>query len=195
MGPPLRKLSIRKLFSLLKIPPPTFGVGAAETAGVSVAVTLVSGRGSRVGDIPGAVTGDIPTPGLGSAPLGGLPSAGDAAGFARLGLLTGAVGGAGGDVAGAWPNEVSASAVEQKQAISSFFIIEFNLPARFPVTGCEVLLSQRKRGRVEKNFSSSSGATLRLSEGRLFDSDYLHRRDVGKSFQFLRENILLNPCR
>jgi hypothetical protein len=108
----------------------------------------------------GDISGDIPTPGLGAV-VAGLVSAGDiagaVAGFVRLGLLRGAAGGAGGGLAGTWPNEVSASAVEQRQGISSFFIIMFGWPARAPAAGFGIALSQRGLGRVEKNFSSFSG--------------------------------------
>src|SRR5438132_8840627 len=66
IGPPLRKLSIKKL--PLSTPPPEGAAPAAAgdpvAAGDSVAVTVDPGAGERpgapAGDIPGAKAGDMP---------------------------------------------------------------------------------------------------------------------------------------
>jgi hypothetical protein len=124
IGPPFRKLSIKKLVAP--------AVGASVAAGLSVAVTVAAG--------------DVATPGGGTAgPAGGgLPSCAGAAGFSAAGApglaATGAPGltaaGAPGLAAGETPggavcggagdcaSEVSVRASEHRHAISSVFIVE-----------------------------------------------------------------------
>src|SRR5438876_2184292 len=142
IGPPLRKLSIKKL-PVGAGPAGTAGLAAAagEAAGerppLNVAVTLAPGAGviapAPAGDIPSAPPGDIP-----GAPGGGMgaPGLGATAGFAGTAGLTGgagftgggfwaagavAFGGGGGGAAGRfWANTVSA--VKLMQIVSSVFI-------------------------------------------------------------------------
>ena len=142
MGPPLRKLSIKKL-PVGAGPAGTAGLAAAagEAAGerppLNVAVTLAPGAGviapAPAGDIPSAPPGDIP-----GAPGGGMgaPGLGATAGFAGTAGLTGgagftgggfwaagavAFGGGGGGAAGRfWANRVNA--VKLMQIVSNVFI-------------------------------------------------------------------------
>jgi hypothetical protein len=120
MGPPFRKLSIKKLE-----PSPLGLVGASLGDGLSVAVTVAVGEVTAPGDAGAA------------GPPGGkfaVGSCAGAAGFARApGLTAGAGapgGGPGGDCcggaggAGDCAREVSASASEHRQAVSNVFIIE-----------------------------------------------------------------------
>ena len=84
MGPPLRKLSMRKLPVNM---PVAFISGAGDAAGeavvagdaLSVAETVVPGAGEApagpTGDVPGASAGDVPAAGggIGAARFGGAP--------------------------------------------------------------------------------------------------------------------------
>lgn len=135
IGPPLWKLSIRKL----ELNIPGFaGAGVGEAAGLGPAGLAGAGDSSVTGsEAPG--TG---TPGLAAMPGAngaGVPSVGKVdAGLpvaGAVGVISGGAGGVGAVVGGVWLRQVSANAVEQRQPISSFFIIEVDLPARVPVTG------------------------------------------------------------
>jgi hypothetical protein len=114
MGPPLRKLSIKKLE-----PSPLGLVGASPGDALNVAVTVA------VGEV--ASPGDAGTAG----PAGDVAAVGNcsgAAGFARAPGLTTGAGAPGGDVCGGagggdCANEVSASARENRQAVSNVFIV------------------------------------------------------------------------
>src|SRR5207247_1267090 len=130
IGPPLRKLSIKKL----ELNPLGFA-GASVGAGLSVAVTVAAGDvaapgGGSTGGAPGgklAVGSCAGAAGFAGAAAGGLAAAG-APGFT-------AGGGPGGDAcggAGDCADEVSASASENRQAVSNVFIVETGiwLPAR-----------------------------------------------------------------
>jgi hypothetical protein len=130
MGPPFRKLSIKKLE-----PSPLGVVGASLGDGLSVAVTVAVGEVTAPGDAgaagpPGgkfAVGSCAGAAGFASAGAAGLAGAG-AAGLAGAGA-TGlpVVGTPGADFcggAGDCASEVSASASEHRQAVSNVFIIE-----------------------------------------------------------------------
>ena len=115
MGPPLRKLSIKKLeLSPLGL------VGASPGDALNVAVTVA------VGEV--ATPGDAGTAG----PAGDVAAVGNcvgAAGFARAPGLTPGGGAPGGDVRGGagggdCANEVRVSARENRQAVSNVFIVE-----------------------------------------------------------------------
>jgi hypothetical protein len=101
-------------------------LGASLDDGLNVAVTVA------VGEV--ASPGDAGTAG----PAGDVAAVGNcsgAAGFARAPGLTAGGGGPGGDVCGGagggdCANEVSASARENRQAVSNVFIVEVELPAR-----------------------------------------------------------------
>ena len=114
MGPPLRKLSIKKLELR-----PLVLVGASLGDALNVAVTVA------VGEV--AAPGDSGT----ASPAGDVTAVGNcsgAAGFARAPGLTAGAGAPGGDVCGGagggdCANEVSASARENRQAVSNVFIV------------------------------------------------------------------------
>ena len=137
IGPPLRKLSIKKL-PVGAGPVGTAGLAeaAGEAAGerppLNVAVTLAPGGGviapGPAGDIPGAPGGGMGAPGLGATPgTAGPAGLTGGAGFTGGGFwAAGAVafgggGGGGGGAAGRfWANRVSA--VKLMQIVSSVFI-------------------------------------------------------------------------
>ena len=133
IGPPFRKLSIKKL-PVGAGPVGTAGLAeaAGEAAGerppLNVAVTLAPGGGliapAPAGDIPGAPGGGMGAPGLGAT--GGFAGITGGAGFTGGGFwAAGAVafggGGGGGGAAGRfWANRVTA--VKLMQIVSSVFI-------------------------------------------------------------------------
>src|ERR1022692_4645682 len=112
IGPPLRKLSIRKFSLPFSAAGEALGDALIEAAGdaLSVAATVDPGAGdipgAVAGDIPGAVTGaiagDIPTAG------GGICAAG-LAGTAGFAGATVAAGAPGGGTGGVWPNAINVS--------------------------------------------------------------------------------------
>jgi hypothetical protein len=125
IGPPLRKLSIKKF----ELNPLGF-VGASAGAGLSVAVTVAAGDvtapgGGGTAGAPGgklAVGSCGGAAGFTGAAAGGLAAAG-APGFTGGGAPGGDVCGGAGDCA----DEVSANASENKQAVSNVFIVDRNL--------------------------------------------------------------------
>jgi len=148
IGPPFRKLSIKKLeLSPLGL------VAASAGAGLSVAVTVTAG--------------DVAAPGGGGtagAPGGKLAvgSCAGAAGFARAPGLTAGGGAPGGGPGGDWcggaggagdcAKEVNASASENRQAVSNVFIVEARFGDRLG-SGTSFPLSQTVYLQVEQNFS------------------------------------------
>jgi hypothetical protein len=126
MGPPLRKLSIKKLeLSPLGL------VGASPGDALNVAVTVAVGEVATPGDAGTAgPAGDVAAVGncVGAAGFARAPCVG-AAGFARAPGLTPGGGAPGGDVRGGagggdCANEVRISARENRQAVSNVFIVE-----------------------------------------------------------------------
>jgi len=118
IGPPLRKLSIRKFE--LKTPPDAAGV--AEIAGAALAAVVA---GEVAGDIPGAMAGDVAGETIGEIPgavvAGLMPRAGLVAGA----TCSGTAGDVAGDVAGGGcARQASASVREQEQTVSSVFIFK-----------------------------------------------------------------------
>jgi hypothetical protein len=103
IGPPLRKLSIKK-----------FPVRAVSVAGATFAVAAGAA-------LVLAVAGDI------AALTGVMPAAGEAAAATGLVIAAAFAGGVPAGLAGAvpgggWPTEVNTSVTEQRLAISSVFI-------------------------------------------------------------------------
>src|ERR1017187_2178761 len=104
IGPPLRKLSIRKFSLPFSAAGEALGDALIEAAGdaLSVAATVDPGAGdipgAVAGAIPGAVTGDIPGA-VAGAIAGDIPAAGG-------GICAGAPGGGTG---GVWPNAINVS--------------------------------------------------------------------------------------
>ena len=131
IGPPLRKLSIKKF----ELNPLAFA-GASAGAGLSVAVTVAAGDVTAPGGgggTPGAPGGKLAVGSCGGAAGFTGAAAGGLAAAGAPGFTVG--GGPGGDVcggAGDCADEVSASASENKQAVSNVFIVETGiwLPAR-----------------------------------------------------------------
>jgi hypothetical protein len=185
IGPPLRKLSIKKL----PVNGGPAGIAAAagladaEAAGerppLRVALTLAPGPGdppsAPAGDTPKA--GDPPTAGGpgGIAPPGaaeiagaagfvtaGAPGAPGAPGFVAGGIFcpaggAAALGGGGGGAAGLFcANEVNA--IKLRQSVSNVFIsaAEVELPAPFAVN---LSLFQTERTRVQQILPSSIGGS------------------------------------
>jgi hypothetical protein len=103
IGPPLRKLSIRKFSLPFSATGETLGDALIEAAGagLSVVATVDPGAGdipgAVAGDIPGAIAGDIPAAGGGTC-IAGLAGT---AGFTGATVATGAPDGGAG---GVWPN-------------------------------------------------------------------------------------------
>src|ERR1017187_7111205 len=104
IGPPLRKLSIRKFSLPFSAAGEALGDALIEAAGdaLSVAATVDPGAGDIPGAVAGAIAGDIPAAG------GGICVAGLAgtAGFAGAAVAAGAPGGGTG---GVWPNAINVS--------------------------------------------------------------------------------------
>src|SRR4030088_2738606 len=153
IGPPLRKLSIRK-FPLIALAFSAVGEAAGEAlaaAGeVSVAPTVDPGAGGAPAGAPGEIPGAAgATPGAAGATPGaagrapgccgtcpaGLAGAAFAGAPGAPGAAAVAAGGGGGGVCGFCPNAVNAM-TEQMQIVSNVFIVaaDSQLPARFPVT-------------------------------------------------------------
>ena len=158
MGPPLRKLSIKKLeLSPLGL------VGASPGDALNVAVTVAVGEVATPGDAGTAgPAGDV-------AAVGNCVGCVGTAGFARApGLTAGGGGAPGGDVRGGagggdCANEVRVSTRENRQAVSNVFIVEAGVEgsARFEMS---FQLSQTVYLRVEQNFSPFFKSTLRFSK-------------------------------
>jgi len=127
IGPPFLKLSIKKL----ELKMPCFGAGVGEAVGLAATGLVAAGDSNVTGTeapglgakprAPGAVAAGFAGAG-GLAVVGrvdaGLPVAGAG------GVISGGAGGVGPGGAGDCAKEVSASAVEQRQAVSSVFIID-----------------------------------------------------------------------
>jgi hypothetical protein len=208
IGPPLRKLSIKKL-------PvkggPAFSAGLAEAAGdaagerlpLNVAVTLAPGAGEippgPVGDIPGAgdspSAGDIPVAGGGMGATGLVGPVGfgavGTAGFWAAGAGAFGGGGGGGGAGRFWANAVKA--VKLRQIVSSVFIIaailEFLARLLLPIFIPNTLVSSP----VKTFHFSLRPFTLRRV--RLFISDYLGPWDVRQytNLSVNSENLELHP--
>lgn len=114
IGPPLRKLSIRKFSFTFSGTGEALGDALIEATGdaVKVAATVDPGAGdipgAIAGDIPGAVAGDIPGAVAGDIPAagGGTCKAGLAGAVAGAAVTAGAAGGGAG---GVWPNAIDVS--------------------------------------------------------------------------------------
>ena len=123
IGPPLRKLSIKKF----ELNPLGFAAASAG-AGLSVAVTVAAGDVTAPGGgggTPGAPGGKLAVGSCGGAAGFTGAAAGGLAAAGAPGFTVG--GGPGGDVcggAGDCADEVSASASENRQAVSNVFIVE-----------------------------------------------------------------------
>ena len=188
IGPPFRKLSIKKLPVKAG---PAFTAGLAEAAGdaagerlpLNVAVTLAPGAG----EIPNGPAGDSPGPGDRPVAGGGMGAAGlvGPAGFGAVGVAgtigfwaagAGAFGGGGGGGGAGrfWANAVRA--VKLRQIVSSVFIIaailEFLARLLLPIFIPNTLVSSP----VKTFHFSLRHFTLRRV--RLFISDYLRPWDV-----------------
>jgi hypothetical protein len=99
IGPPLRKLSIRKFSLPFSATGETLGDALIEAAGAGLSVVATVDPGA--GDIPGAVAGDIPV-----AIAGDIPAAGGGTCIAGLAgtAATVATGAPDGGAGGVWPN-------------------------------------------------------------------------------------------
>lgn len=109
---------------------PGFSAAAVEAA-VGLGGTVAVGAGdSKVTGIvaPGLAIGDCMTGGCNPGLIIGAAGSTGAAGVGKVpagvptGGTAGDIPGGGGEVVGTWPKEVSASAVAQKQVVSSVFI-------------------------------------------------------------------------